>query len=675
LLLGVPTIALLGRSAYLSLFDSDRSDPETLAWVDVQRWAKENTPADAIFLTPPQTAKGGFRVFSERPVVCEWRDGTQLYFSGDFDEQWWKRLNAVGDLMLDTAGRHIVSRRSLDDLPDGRLMELARDFGAKYIVLPKDAKKNGRELSKVFENARWAVYRPQWAQQQVVDAQTHAAAVPPNADPRRWNAQEDFIRRTANANIEKYRKGSAHIEIVDAAGRPIESAAYDIQLVKHAFKFGASLPFFQAVEGNIMGDYKPPPVTPQELQRFLEVFNYTVIPFSAKWGYIEPREGQRHYEELDKYVDWCTRNWIDMEFHFLSGLPPAWLSSKPGNVQSDLYRKHARDLVDRYADRISSWQVMNDRWLVGFAGLVVKDIRQSHPNLSLGISDCTSFANSPASGGYLGLAEVKALAAQNAPLDYYASHGHAPHGLWAEPQQMYEMFDTFAAQGVRVRITEFQVPMYYVGDAGSVRNAMGVPPPQPAPARAGRGGAPPPPSARQPASRPAARGAATAPAAVAARAPAPAPPPRPPAAPVLQPYDIRGPIFRNGKWDHQNRADFFERFYTVAFSHPDVEAINYWNLGPASLEPGSGLLDEKYEPTPEFLRLKELIKERWTTKLAGKLADDGSVSFRGFFGDYQITITGPSGRRIEGKFSIRADAGNNLRLRLDEAKGTIEIGQ
>ena len=55
---------------------------ETGSWREVQDWVRLNTPKDAIFVTPPQEA--GFRVFSERTVVGEWKDGTQQYFDEKF---------------------------------------------------------------------------------------------------------------------------------------------------------------------------------------------------------------------------------------------------------------------------------------------------------------------------------------------------------------------------------------------------------------------------------------------------------------------------------------------------------------------------------------------------------------------------------------------------------------
>jgi hypothetical protein len=45
-------------------------------WIGVQLWAKENTPIDAMFITPPYLQ--GFRIYSERGAVAEWKDDSSI---------------------------------------------------------------------------------------------------------------------------------------------------------------------------------------------------------------------------------------------------------------------------------------------------------------------------------------------------------------------------------------------------------------------------------------------------------------------------------------------------------------------------------------------------------------------------------------------------------------------
>ena len=55
-----------------------------------------------------------------------------------------------------------------------------------------------------------------------------------------------------------------------------------------------------------------------------------MIPFSSKWAEIEPEKGVYHWNDLDKYVDYCTQHDITMEFHHLSGVRPVWVARMGG---------------------------------------------------------------------------------------------------------------------------------------------------------------------------------------------------------------------------------------------------------------------------------------------------------------------------------------------------------
>src|SRR5262249_11470885 len=89
---------------------------ESGAWRAGQDWVRTHSPRSAVLLTPPREA--GFRVFSERTIVGEWKDGTQQYFDDAFVKEWGARMQALGD--------------DYEGLPEGRLLDLARRFGASY---------------------------------------------------------------------------------------------------------------------------------------------------------------------------------------------------------------------------------------------------------------------------------------------------------------------------------------------------------------------------------------------------------------------------------------------------------------------------------------------------------------------------------------------------------------
>lgn len=131
----------LGPRAYRS----HQARWESGSWRAVQDWVRKNTPRDSVVLTPPREA--GFRVFSERTIVGEWKDGTQQYFDDGFVREWGARMEALGE--------------DLAPLPEAQLLALADRYRARYIVMPRRPRKALRVL---YRNPSFVVYSPAPAQ-------------------------------------------------------------------------------------------------------------------------------------------------------------------------------------------------------------------------------------------------------------------------------------------------------------------------------------------------------------------------------------------------------------------------------------------------------------------------------------------------------------------------------
>ena len=134
----VLTLLWLGPDAYARA----RARWERGDWRDVQNWARLHTSRSAVFVTPPKEA--GFRVFSERTAVGEWKDGTQQYFDDAFVREWGERME-------------LLAGDAYPSLSDDALLSIARRYTASYIVLP--ARPVRRGLLQVYRNRNYAVYR------------------------------------------------------------------------------------------------------------------------------------------------------------------------------------------------------------------------------------------------------------------------------------------------------------------------------------------------------------------------------------------------------------------------------------------------------------------------------------------------------------------------------------
>ncbi len=424
---------------------------EANPWTDMQKWVQMNTEIDACIASPHE--RSGFRIDSERAILGEWRDGTQLYFSSGFTEQWWQRMCSLENgLRYAPDDPDVVKRgRGIAFAPDEELLSIAAEWGVDYFVLP--AARNS-DLVSVYTNEQWQLCKPQ---------RRPPPAIPAFAKKEEaWRAQETFIRDVIEPNIQRFRTCELTLRMLDQQQRPIHDIAYTLELQKHAFGFGSGLPFFKEHPKYRRGRFVPPLVQETDLTHFKQVFNFSTIPYSAKWFYIEPEEGKPFYDDLDAYVDWCVQHNIDLEYHFVTGYQPDWMKAKSAAEKQEALLRHTNNVIDRYGERIHHWQVVNEKKLLRESVAAFKVFRERLPDAQLGISDCARFytkqpADSPKRARDLlrGMSEVKWLREQGVEIDFFAFHAHRPFGLWADLRVLYETLDAFKDEGLKIHISEF----------------------------------------------------------------------------------------------------------------------------------------------------------------------------------------------------------------------------
>jgi endo-1,4-beta-xylanase len=405
------------------------------SWQQMQRLTRLHTPVQARILTPVR--RSGFRTHSQRSIVGEWRDGTMQFFDPAFAAGWAKRMTLLSPENL----RHARA----DDW-----VTLGAACRADYVVLPRE---EAQGLVWVAENEDWVL------------AETRLTPPPPlppapeNAiDPGDWLAQERFMLEVVDANIEKYRKGRVTLRLLDAGGVALAGLPVEIDQMSLDFGIGSALHHFEPVV-EVEKQYRASINHPLELERFKEVFNYSVMGYSGKWMYLEPEPDQRDYRDLDAYVAWCEQNGIRIEYHFVTGYAPKWMEKLPRAEQRSRLLAHAKDLIDRYGDRIDQWQVINERRMQNEAPEVFALFRAELPDAELGVSDCARFY-SPRKGDQArkdlqrGMESMLQITKAGQAVDFFAIHAHRPEGTWGDPRTMYEVMDAFAEKGARIHISE-----------------------------------------------------------------------------------------------------------------------------------------------------------------------------------------------------------------------------
>jgi len=114
-------------------------------WRDVQDWARDNTPVETMFITPPQIFwhyTPDWRVFSERASVVTIPEMMEIPFDPPYAEDFLYRLNAVAPGALEQFNGNYIESLDIteeafysNDTTD--FIELACQFSADYLVVER----------------------------------------------------------------------------------------------------------------------------------------------------------------------------------------------------------------------------------------------------------------------------------------------------------------------------------------------------------------------------------------------------------------------------------------------------------------------------------------------------------------------------------------------------------
>jgi hypothetical protein len=133
------------------------------AWEDAQIWARDNTPLDTLFITPPQIwwlYQSDWRVFSERSTVATLSELLEAAFVPDYLAYWTPRFEAVAPGALaqmrgDLFENHRITAQAFYGLTASDFQRIGRRFGAHYLVVDTA---HSYALPLVYENQGYRIY-------------------------------------------------------------------------------------------------------------------------------------------------------------------------------------------------------------------------------------------------------------------------------------------------------------------------------------------------------------------------------------------------------------------------------------------------------------------------------------------------------------------------------------
>ncbi|MGE9289780.1 MAG: endo-1,4-beta-xylanase [Puniceicoccales bacterium] len=169
------------------------------------------------------------------------------------------------------------------------------------------------------------------------------------------------IEHRIKTGTEENRKGWGRIELVDSEGSPVEAASVSLKQVKHEFHFGCNAFLLdQLPEAGKNAQYR---------ELFSDLFNLAVVPFY--WCDLEPEEGQLRFTKdsrpiyrrppPDLVLDFCKEHNMTPKGHPLLWhlFRPEWLPHDEAGMRRHIHRRF-QQIAERYADRIPIWDVCNE---------------------------------------------------------------------------------------------------------------------------------------------------------------------------------------------------------------------------------------------------------------------------------------------------------------------------
>lgn len=415
-----------------------------------------------------------------------------------------------------------------------------------------------------------------------------------------FEENRDYINCKLKEGIEKYRKGKARVKIVDSEGKPLQGIRVVIEQKKHAFKYGANIFMLDEFENE----------EKNKLYRkyFKDISNIATIPFY--WKDVEPEEGKFRFEKgctplyrrpaIDLCMEYCKENQIEPKEHclFYETHMPEWVNRQDVKELKKQYETRIAILAERYGDRIINWEVTNETlyfWESTSALYLEPDLiewafetaAKYLPNNRLVINEahCNvwNVFNENRSQYYM---QIQRALANGAKIDAIGMQFH--------------MFYTREEEKEATKLFYDPMHLYRVMDRYA---DLGKP---------------------------------------------------------IQLTEITIPAYSNNEEDEMVQAELIRYLYTIWFSHGNVEAIQYWNLpdGYAAFAPqGDMTAGENYyygglfrfdmSPKPAYYVIRDLFEKQWHTHVDMITDKNGLVEFEGFYGDYEMTVQGKTGKLFQ----------------------------
>ena len=427
----------------------------------------------------------------------------------------------------------------------------------------------------------------------------------------------DRTKKRIDEDIERYRKGDIRLRITDREGAPLEKVSLHIRQKEHAFRFGGNLFMLDEFE------------TEEKNAAYREKFPFNLATLPFYWNSLEPEPGAyrftvdspRRYRRppIDLCLTYCKERAIEPKVHCLhyKNANPHWLYNRSVEEEKRATAKRFRVLSERYADIIPSWEVTNEHFDLNvtqnsrlffepdYTEWCFRMADRYFPANRLIINDYIVWDNTCVTSRTPYYLLIERLLRNG--VSHLDSIGFQYHGFFPKIAEAHQAMFRYH-------------PDHLLSVLDDYWKAFGK---------------------------------------------------------SMQITEMTIPAYSDSQEDEEVQAELLKHIYTLFFSHPAMEAIIYWNLvdGYAAYAPQGdmtagenvyygGLLRFDLSEKPAYRMLRHLTEEVWHTECDITPSPTGEAVFRGFYGDYEITVKGADGTTHTETVSATPTGTNQFTIRL-----------
>lgn len=168
---------------------------------------------------------------------------------------------------------------------------------------------------------------------------------------------KEALEKRNTLGIEKYRKGDFTLKFSSKVTKKIT-----VKQIKHKFLFGCN--------AFMLNSFENPEKEPIYKEKFAKLFNQAVVPFY--WGDLEPEEGKLRFHKdseniyrrpaPDIVLDFCKEYGIEPKGHCLvwNNFVPKWLEKYGVEDRKRILEKRFKEIAEEYSGEIPSFDIVNE---------------------------------------------------------------------------------------------------------------------------------------------------------------------------------------------------------------------------------------------------------------------------------------------------------------------------